>query len=489
VGEDTLEARDLSLDMIDTVSTSARTVSGSGHEISLESVPVTLSEPVRCGDFILKKRLGVGGMAEVFLAVHTNAPEKNVVVNRMLPLLAAQDRYIEMFHREAELASSLDHPNIVKLHGLYKHEDTMLLAMEHIEGLTWLQIARRSWHAGRPIPMELILSAMADASAGLYYAYHEAGTDGQPLKLVHRDISPDNLIVDRTGKTLILDFGIAKAADSRSVTKTGEMKGKIPFMAPEQIEGLPLLHETDMYALGVTWFWLMTGRRPFRDPSDLHLMQSILKDAPPLPSTFNHFVPKTLDWWVANLLSKEASVRPNGHFTATHIRKIAPHLEPESLGYLVEIEKIDANSEPSEKRASRAMIYSPGVLNRAKKRPAALKDPAAIAAAQNPLADPVWADGSQSFAAATAPARASLLNYQIGGAALFVLMFLIGAIWMVTSGGEQVGEVAELPSTLTKGSTQVEPSENGAMSISDAKQGDRKDAGRTPGAPGADENV
>jgi serine/threonine-protein kinase len=284
--------------------------------------------PARLGRYTLLERLGLGGMAEIFRGEQDGPAgfRKPVVVKRILPYLAMDERFVQMFLREARVAAHLNHPHIIQIYELGEEDGTYFIAMEYVRGLTLQQLAKIAWSHEQSLPVELILSAIADAAQALHYAHSALGEDGRPLSLVHRDISPDNLMIDQQASTKILDFGIAKAVDSSAVvTKTGEVKGKIPFMPPEQIRGQEVSHGSDLYALGVTFYWLLTGARPFAGPNDAALMHSVLHDEPDPPSQLNPSVPTALDPFVLRMLSKDPARRPaSGNELAGELLDLVP---------------------------------------------------------------------------------------------------------------------------------------------------------------------
>jgi serine/threonine-protein kinase len=271
---------------------------------------IVTEAPQRLGRYTLLKRLGVGGMAEVFLAEQEGAAgfKKSCVVKRMLPHLAAQQRFVDMFLREAHLAATLHHTNIVQIWDLGEVDGTYFIAMDHIDGMPMNLLARTAWRASRPIPIELVCCVLADAAEGLAAAHERIDGDGRPSPIIHRDISPDNLMIDRDGVTKILDFGIARS-DGSERTATGELKGKVPFMSPEQLRGTKIDERVDVYALGITAYWLLTGKRPFSGPSDLVVMQSILADPPRDLRTINARIPDGLNALVLRMLEKDRDRR------------------------------------------------------------------------------------------------------------------------------------------------------------------------------------
>ncbi len=266
----------------------------------------------RLGRYQLLGVLGQGGMAEVFLAQQDGPAgfKKTVVIKRILPQLATDTRFVEMFQREARVAASLNHTNIVQVFELGEEDGQPFIVMEHVVGSTLLRLARAFRSVGRSMPVELALAAVSDAALGLHYANTVVGADGAPLGLVHRDISPDNLIVNREAVTKILDFGIAKGSRGREATSSGDTKGKIPYMSPEQIRGEPLDGRSDLYSLGITLYWALTGKRPFRGKNEFELMERVLKERAPRPSSVHPRIPPAIDELILALIEKDPDKRP-----------------------------------------------------------------------------------------------------------------------------------------------------------------------------------
>jgi serine/threonine-protein kinase len=261
-------------------------------------------------------------MAEIWLG-RLEGPgsfQKRVVVKRIRPSLIRQvqsgGRQVEMFVREAELLARLEHAHIVRVleFGVEParrpgEPDEYFIVMEHLEGLALRDLALRSWQAGRPLPVELVVRFVADACLGLAHAHGLRDAQGKPTNLVHRDVSPDNIFVTRPGVTKLLDFGIAKRDDSGTLTTTGELKGKVPYMAPEQLRAERLDARTDVWAVGVVLYWLLTGRRPFDGPNDVFTMKAILDDAPRPVRDLNPEVPPLLADAVLACLDKDPARR------------------------------------------------------------------------------------------------------------------------------------------------------------------------------------
>jgi len=266
------------------------------------------------GRYTLQYPLGKGGMAEVFLATQDGPAgfQKQVVIKRSDPELAKNPKFVEMFLREAKIAALLNHSNVVQVFELGQEGDAYYIAMEHIDGISLQKAARRAWAIGESIPMEVIVKCIADAARGLHYAHTWRGPDGKVQGFVHRDISPDNLMLTRDGVTKVLDFGIAKMAldDGDPITKTGELKGKIPFMPPEQLKGDSLDGRADLWSLGITLYWLLTGARPFAG-NEIQTLQAILHDLPVPPRQVNPLVPLPLERLTMRLLEKDRNRRFN----------------------------------------------------------------------------------------------------------------------------------------------------------------------------------
>jgi serine/threonine protein kinase len=276
--------------------------------------------PTRLGRYTLKQRLGVGGMAEVYLAEQDGPQQfkKRVVIKRILPSLAADASFVAMFVREAQVAARLTHMNVVQIYELGEQSNAdgsveYFIAMEHIDGLTLQRLAKASWAAGGAVPVAIVLRTCADAARGLHAAHTLTDDDGKSLALVHRDISPDNLMISKDGVTKVLDFGIAKGAprsDAAETTRTGQLRGKVPYLAPEQVSGQALDGRTDLWSLGVSMYWLLCGERPFDRASDFHTMAAILSDAPKPPRELNPAIPAALEELMLSMMAKEPAQRP-----------------------------------------------------------------------------------------------------------------------------------------------------------------------------------
>ncbi len=262
------------------------------------------------GRYQLVKKIATGGMAQIYLARQLGLEgfEKLLVVKRILPHLAENEDFITMFLDEARIAARLNHPNIVQIFDLGSIDDTFFIAMEYIHGEDVRRVQKKADAAARPIPVPLICRIIIEACAGLDYA-HRKGDGGRPLNIVHRDISPQNILVSFEGGVKVVDFGIAKAADQATVTKSGVLKGKYSYMSPEQAAGKPIDARTDIFALGVVLYELLTGTRLFKRSNDIATLQAVGDCQVTPPSQVNPALPQGLDAIVMRALEREREQR------------------------------------------------------------------------------------------------------------------------------------------------------------------------------------
>ncbi|MEO0322011.1 MAG: serine/threonine-protein kinase [Myxococcota bacterium] len=234
-------------------------------------------------DYTLVARLGQGGMAEIYLAVHHGLSgfRKLVVIKRLLPHMAHDPEVVQMFLDEARLAARLNHPHVVQTTKVGAAEGHYFLAMEFLDGQPLNRILRRQAELGRRMPPALAARIIADALEGLHYAHCAKDFDGSPLRIVHRDVSPHNLMVTYDGVVKILDFGIAKATLQEAATRTGLIKGKFAYISPEQATGETVDQRADVWSMGVCLWECLAGRRLFKGKSEVAtLHESLTKEIP-----------------------------------------------------------------------------------------------------------------------------------------------------------------------------------------------------------------
>ena len=228
--------------------------------------------------------------------------QRELVIKRILPHLADDENFLTMFEDEARLAAQLNHPHAVRVEELGKEDGTWYLAMEYLDGADLRDLARRARGLRQTIPLEVILQIGADVASALHYAHTLCDPQGNPLNLIHRDVSPHNVIVTRSGHAKLVDFGIARAESNQVKTRTGMVKGKSGYMSPEQALGRDLDGRSDQFALGIVLYELLLRARLFRGDSDMAVMRkvvacnipSLLSIAPDIPEPVQEVINKTL---------------------------------------------------------------------------------------------------------------------------------------------------------------------------------------------------
>jgi serine/threonine protein kinase len=263
------------------------------------------------GNYQLVKKLAMGGMAQIYLARRKgpDASGELVVVKRILPHLAENLDFIRMFLDEAKIAARLAHPNIVQIHDLGAQDDSFFLAMEYIHGEDLRRMCKRANLQGTPLPVPLACRIIIDACAGLDYAHKKTDPSGKPLNIVHRDVSPQNILVSFDGAVKVVDFGIAKAADQATVTRSGVLKGKYSYMSPEQAAGQRVDCRSDVFALGVLLYEMVTNTRLFKRPTDMQTLSAVAECNVTPPSQASPRVPPELDEIVMKALAKDPATR------------------------------------------------------------------------------------------------------------------------------------------------------------------------------------
>lgn len=249
-------------------------------------------------------------MAELWLARQRGhgGIERMVVLKRALPHNAADPEFQQMFLREARISASLDHPNIASVYDSGVTPDgRSYLAMEYVHGVDLHELLRAQ--AGVPIPLQHALTIATGLCAALDYVHARCDLDGRHLGLVHRDVSPSNVLLSFDGAIKLTDFGVARADAASLATRSGAVKGKLAYMAPEQARGLSLDPRADLYSLGVILYEMTVGQRPFGRTQDVALLYRLLEEAPPPPITLVPGFPPELSSLISCLLSRDRSAR------------------------------------------------------------------------------------------------------------------------------------------------------------------------------------
>ena len=229
------------------------------------------------GNYFLLEKIAIGGMAELFKAQQRGVQgfQKIVAIKRILPHFSDNEDFVTMFIDEAKLAAQLTHPNIVQIFDLGKAGSSYYIAMEYVNGRDLRTLLRKVRECRQPFPEQVAAFVVMKVAAALDYAHRKRGFDDRELKLVHRDISPQNVILSAEGAVKLVDFGIAKAASKASHTLAGALKGKLLYMSPEQATGQPLDNRSDLYSLGLVLFELLTGERCFQADSELGVLEKV----------------------------------------------------------------------------------------------------------------------------------------------------------------------------------------------------------------------
>ncbi len=277
--------------------------------------------PARIDRYEPLKRLAVGGMAELFLAKQSGLEgfEKVVVLKRILPNLAVDEEFTSMFLDEARIAAKLSHPNVVQIYDLGKADSTYYIAMEYVSGRNVQHLINKQQQYGGHLPVEHVCKIIAGVCDGLYYAHARKDYDGKPLNIIHRDISPQNILVSFAGGVKVVDFGIAKASTQLAQTRAGVLKGKYAYMSPEQVRGAKIDHRSDIFALGLVMYEMLTGVRAFERDNSLKTLKAIVQEKPLNPREMNPDIPMD----VVKLLSKALEKNPDRRYKTAQEMQLA----------------------------------------------------------------------------------------------------------------------------------------------------------------------
>ena len=270
-----------------------------------------MKKPIPFGKYYLLERINVGGMAEVFKAKAFGVEgfERIVAVKRILPNIAEDKEFITMFIDEAKIAVQLNHANVAQIFDLGKVDDSYFIALEYVHGKDLRGIFDFCRTSGENMPVAQACFITMKVCEGLDYAHNKRDASGRELGLVHRDISPQNVLLSYEGEVKIIDFGIAKAAGKASKTQAGILKGKFGYMSPEQVRGMPLDRRSDIFSLGIVLYELLTGERLFVGESDFSTLEKVRNVEILPPSTYNRKIPDELERIVLKALAKDVEDR------------------------------------------------------------------------------------------------------------------------------------------------------------------------------------
>lgn len=252
------------------------------------------AEPQRFGKYLLFERIAVGGMAEVFRA-KPQTGERDLALKRIHPHHLENDDFVSMLIDEAKISFQLDHANIVQVVDMGRVDKHYFIAMEYIAGRDLRRVMERLAQSGRSFPMADAVAILAQVARGLDYAHGKTDARGRKMEIIHRDMSPQNVLVGLDGKVRVIDFGIAKAAGRLMETQVGILKGKYAYMSPEQAAGGTLDHRTDIFSTGIMLYEAVVGRHPFRAPHDLETLRNIKNSTMVPPREANPSVPASVE--------------------------------------------------------------------------------------------------------------------------------------------------------------------------------------------------
>jgi len=296
----------------------------------------------RFGQYTLLERIAVGGMAEVWKARMRGVEgfQKTVAIKRILPHMTDNAEFVGMFIDEAKLAAQLTHPNIVHIYDLGKLGRDYYIAMEYVDGRDLRSLLNAARRKGMPLPLGLSLLIAARVASALDYAHRKRDFEDQELGLVHRDVSPQNVLLTNDGDVKLCDFGIAKAVSKASQTQMGALKGKLQYMSPEQAWGRPVDSRSDLFSLGAVLFEMVTGERLFTGDSEISVLESVRQGHTRRPSQVDPTVPREVDEIVARALG----IDPKDRFQSAGEMKqrleaalsaLAPATSPTDLGLYI----------------------------------------------------------------------------------------------------------------------------------------------------------
>jgi len=270
-----------------------------------------LKQPIPFGKYLLLERINVGGMAEIFLARSRGVHgfKRILAIKKILPTMAEDKEFIAMFIDEARIAAELSHAGIVQIYELGKFEDDYYIAMEFIHGKDLRFIQERMARERTPMSVTRATFITYKICEALDYAHSRKDSTGRPLGIVHRDVSPQNVLISYDGEVKICDFGIAKAANRSQKTQAGVLKGKFGYMSPEQVRGLPLDGRSDIFTVGTLLYEMVTLERLFVGESDFSTLEKVRNADVVPPSTYNREIPEELEDIILKALAKEVEDR------------------------------------------------------------------------------------------------------------------------------------------------------------------------------------
>jgi serine/threonine protein kinase len=293
-----------------------------------------MAQPLLVGRYAIFDRIAIGGMASVHVArlAGEGGFARTVAIKRLHPQFALDPEFLAMFMDEARLAARIRHPNVVPTLDIVADTGELFLVMEYVEGESLAALLRRSRDLGAQVPVDVATGVMVQALHGLHAAHEATNELGEPLHLVHRDVSPHNMLVGTDGVVRVLDFGVAKALGKLHTTREGQLKGKLGYLAPEQVLGQPVTRRSDVFAAAVVLWEALTGQRLFAADSEGEVLRRIMDGVVAPPSERAAAVSAALDAVVVRALSREPADRFDTALAmAEAIEEAAPVASPRAI--------------------------------------------------------------------------------------------------------------------------------------------------------------
>jgi serine/threonine protein kinase len=272
------------------------------------------------GKYQVIRKLADGGMAEIFLAheVGGYGKRRRVAIKQMAPRFRQDDEYMEMFRTEAKIGSLIRHPNVVRIIDGSRVDDRSYFVMEYVHGTTFLRLLRAAFQCSVLLPTDVVVSVLMRAANGLHHAHEQHDERGAPMHIVHRDVSPSNILLGYDGSVKVADFGVAKTAASPDITCADIVKGKLGYMSPEQCRGRALDCRSDIFAMGILLFEATTGRRLFHSDNSYDVLHTTITQDSPMPTRVLPGYDPHLERIVMRCLARERDAR---YSTAAELRR------------------------------------------------------------------------------------------------------------------------------------------------------------------------
>jgi TonB family protein len=417
-----------------------------------EPAPTSPSVGTLFGQYELMEVISTGGMAEVFKARMKGVEgfQKIVAIKRILPHLTENDEFVTMFIDEAKLAAQLQHPNIIHIYDLGKIERSYYIAMEYIDGKDLRSLLRLIEEKGQRLPLGIALYVASRLAAALDYAHRKRDFQGRAMALVHRDVSPQNVLISLDGDIKLCDFGIAKAASKASHTRAGALKGKLQYMSPEQAWGKDLDHRSDIFSLGLVMYEMVTGKKAFSGDSELSILEQVRSPKLQAPRQIDPSVPPEVERIILRAIEPNRDTRYQtaaelGSDLDAALRTVRPTPGSAELGAFL------AHLLGRDRTGAMPAVTEPATPKRGAARHEARHEPAPRKAEQLVAAPHAAEATPQLEVAQPVPVKKPLPIGIIGAAAAVVLGIVI--VYVVTTrrapSAAPAGQVAATPAPET----------------------------------------